>query len=59
MTDIHVHRYSKPAEVGWQGYIEPADLSWIMFVDNDGKPVVFLNRDPQTGAVLSGDVVGE
>lgn len=51
MTDIHVGRYSKPAEVGWQGWIEPADKSWVMFVDNDGGPVVFLNRDADTGAV--------
>jgi len=35
----------------WQGWIEPEDRSWIMFVDGEGKPVVFLNRDAD-GAVI-------
>ena len=52
MGNITVTRYPVPAEVGWQGYIEPDDRSWIVFVDNDGHPVAFLNRDPDTGAVL-------
>lgn len=53
MGNIKVTRYPNPADVGgWQGYIEPDDLSWITFVAADGHPVVFLNRDPDTGAVL-------
>jgi hypothetical protein len=36
----------------WQGWIEPEDLSWIAFVDMEGRPTFFLNRDPETGAVL-------
>ena len=52
MGNITVTRYPDPAEVGgWQGYIEPDDKSWIAFVDNDGRPVFFLDRDPVTGAV--------
>lgn len=51
MTNINVGRYDHPVEVGYQGWIEPDDMSWIMFVDNDGKPIVFLNQDPETGAV--------
>ena len=51
MGNITVTRYSKPAEVGWAGYIEPGDKSWIAFVDLDGHPVFFLDRDPETGAV--------
>ncbi len=55
MQNINVHRYSHPSLTEhWQGTIEPDDLSWIMFVAADGKPVVFLNRDPDTGAVLPG-----
>lgn len=42
--------YADPAAVGWQGWIEPADRSWIAFVDLDGRAVFFLGRDP-TGAV--------
>lgn len=52
MKDIRVGRYDHPAQVGYQGWIEPDDNSWIMFVAADGTPVVFLNRDPETGAIL-------
>jgi hypothetical protein len=52
MGNITVGRYDNPASVGYQGWIEPDDKQWIAFVANDGAPVVFLNRDPETGAVL-------
>lgn len=52
MGNITVGRYDKPAEVGYQGWIEPGDRTWIAYVSNDGAPTVFLNRDPETGAVL-------
>lgn len=59
MQNIHVGRYSKEAiggvpgaGVDWQGWVEPDDRTWIVFVRSDGSPIVFLNRDPQTGAVL-------
>ena len=51
MGNITVGRYADPASVGYQGWIEPDDQSWIGFVANDGKPVFFLNRDPETGEV--------
>jgi hypothetical protein len=51
MSNITVTRYPDPAAVGWQGWMEPDDRSWIAFVGSDGKPVVFLDRDPETGAV--------
>lgn len=61
MCNITVGRYS-PSEgtvqpdgtirQHWQGWIEPDDRSWIAFIDMDGKPTFFLNRDPVTGAVL-------
>jgi hypothetical protein len=35
----------------WQGWIEPDDRTWIMFVAADGSPTVFLDRDPVTGTV--------
>lgn len=52
MCNVKVGRYKHPDKVGWQGWIEPDDLSWIAFVDLDGKPVIFLDRDPVTGKVL-------
>ena len=51
MGNITVGRYDKPAEVGYQGWVEPDSREWIAFVASDGSPVVFLNRDPETGAV--------
>jgi hypothetical protein len=50
VVNISVGRYS--TEVGYQGWLEPEDRSWIMFVQGDGTPQVFLNRDPLTGAVV-------
>lgn len=59
MQNIKVGRYTKGFVDGvpmagnfWQGWIEPEDGSWIAFIDREGRPVFFLNRDPQTGAVL-------
>jgi hypothetical protein len=52
VANITVGRYDHPDSVGYQGWIEPDDRSWIAFVASDGRPVVFLNRDPRTGAVL-------
>ena len=55
MQSIIVKRYSNPKAVGYAGWIEPEDKGWIAFVDLDGRPQFFLNRDPVTGAVLSDD----
>ena len=52
MCNIIVGRYAHPESHGYQGWIEPEDLSWIMYVRLDGSPQVFLNRDPITGAVI-------
>jgi hypothetical protein len=52
VQDIVVRRYPNPSEIGWAGWIEPRDLSWIAFIDLHGRPRFYLNRDPSTGAVL-------
>lgn len=49
MQNIEVHRYA-PKATGWQGYVQPADRSWIMFVKDDGSVWVSMDRDPATGA---------
>lgn len=51
MQNVTVHRYQNPEAVGWQGYIEPADRSWIVFVALDGTPVLFPARGAD-GATL-------
>lgn len=37
----------------WQGWIEPDDRSWIAFIRADGVPIVYLDRNPETGAILT------
>lgn len=51
MQNIIVGRYDHPTKVGYQGWIEPANREWIAFIDLDGKPTMFLNRD-ENGAVI-------
>jgi hypothetical protein len=48
--NIKVTRYP-PGATGWQGYLEPEDAQWIVFVHDDGHPVMYLRRD-KDGAVL-------
>ena len=57
MQNIHVKRYSDPTAVGYAGWIEPADRSWIAFIDLDGRATFFLERDA-TGAVVKRDESG-
>lgn len=51
MSNIEVGRYDHPESVGYQGWIQPSDRTWILFVKNDGSVQAFLDRDPVTGAV--------
>ena len=55
MPNIKVGRYDTartPKGHHWAGWIEPEDGSWIMFVGEDHTTLaVFLDRDPETGAV--------
>lgn len=51
MCNITVGRYENPGSVGYQGWLEPEDKTWIAFVDLEGSPVFFLSRDPETGDV--------
>jgi hypothetical protein len=54
MGNIKVGRYPDPNAVGgWAGWIEDDSRSWIMFIDTEGRPLVFLNRDPVTGGVIA------
>lgn len=55
MQHVHVRRYEQPKRLGWAGWIEPTDKSWIAFIGLDGRPLFFLNRDPRTGRILPDD----
>jgi len=56
MQNINVHRYEPPvlAEdgIGWAGYVEPEDKTWILFIGEGRDPLLWPNRDPETGAVI-------
>lgn len=51
MDGIRIEEYQNPDCVGFLGWIEPDDKSWILFVRNDGQPLFFGKRNP-TGAVI-------
>lgn len=52
MPEITVARYTNPKDVGgWLGTIEPKDKSWIIFIDADGRPVLFPHRDENGGCI--------
>ena len=51
VCNITVGRYDDPESVGYAGWVEPSDRSWIAFVRNDGSAQFYLDRDPETGAV--------
>ena len=52
MQNINVHRYKNPQATGWAGWIETDDRTWVAFIGLDGIPRVFLDRDPESGAIL-------
>lgn len=37
----------------WQGWVEDAEKTWLVFIDKDGHPLVFLNRCQKCGGVLA------
>jgi hypothetical protein len=45
-SSLRLRRYADAASTGWQGSLEPADRSWILFSDLDGRPRLFLSRSP-------------
>jgi len=56
MQNIIIGRYSNPANIGFWGWVEPQDRSWILFLPvDDGPPVVYPKRDKDTGAVIEGE----
>lgn len=52
MNNIIINEYKNPIRTGYLGWIEPKDKSWIIFIDLNNNPKVFLNRDKKTGAIL-------
>lgn len=55
MKNVKIKRYASPMAHGWAGWIEPDDRNWIVFVGVNGLPMIYMHRDPETGAILSDD----
>lgn len=56
MTNITIGRYDhKSITKDYAGYVEPADRSWIIYLDADGKPAVYYpERDSEGGVIGDG-----
>jgi hypothetical protein len=53
--NIHIGHYDNSQGIGYDGWIEPDDLSWIIFVTTGGDLTIWMEREP-TGGVI-GDPV--
>jgi len=49
MPKLKIGRYS--GDPNYDGYVEPADRQWILFIRRDGTPELHTNRDPKTGVL--------
>lgn len=58
MTNMTIGRYDTSVleATGATGYIEPADASWIIYLNADGKPYLYWPERDADGAVV-GDPV--
>jgi hypothetical protein len=52
MGNIQITRYVNTQELGYSGYIEPDNGSWIIFLDSEGKPDVYFPERDENGAVV-------
>jgi len=57
MGTVKIGRYSDPTLAAeYSGWIEPDDKSWIIFLDGDGKPLVYYAEREPDGAVVGDGV---
>lgn len=53
MPAITIGRYDHDSITkDWAGWIEPADKSWIIYTDADGKPALYYPNRAANGAVI-------
>lgn len=55
MQSIHVKRYLSGQGTGWQGCVEPEDRSWILFVHDNGTPVLYRRIEIVNGSKVDGE----
>ncbi len=53
MSSITIGRYDHESVTkDYAGWIEPADRSWIIYTDAQGKPAVYYPKRAASGAVV-------
>lgn len=53
MSTLTIGRYDHPSITeDYAGWIEPADHSWIIFLDGHGKPAVYYAERDADGGVI-------
>jgi hypothetical protein len=52
LSRIGVGRYDQPEKVGWLGWIEDEEKTWVAYISLDGVPHFYLNRN-ESGKVLA------
>lgn len=53
MSNLTIGRYDHESITkDWAGYIEPADKSWIIYLDAAGKPTLYYPEREASGAVV-------
>jgi hypothetical protein len=53
MSNITIGRYDHESITkDWAGWFEPADKSWIIYTDTDGKPALYYPEREPSGAVI-------
>ena len=58
MSNITIGRYGHESITkDYAGWIEPADQSWIIFLDADGRPSVYYAERDSSGGVTSEPVM--
>jgi hypothetical protein len=57
MPNLTIGRYDHESITKeWAGWIEPADRSWIIYTDADGKPSLYFAAREADGAVIGDGV---
>lgn len=56
MADLRIERYDGEVSEDYAGIIEPRDRSWIIYLDNDGKPALYWPQRDERGAVIGNPV---
>lgn len=58
MSNLTIGRYQHESVTkDYAGWIEPADGSWIIYLDADGRPSVYYAERDADGAVLGDPVL--